>query len=84
MDIDGITISTTAITALLGTGGIGVVIGNAVRRKSDAKKCQECSQHKDHEERLRKLETETAAHIAEIKADIRNICRSLDEVKEKL
>ena len=74
---DGImvSISTAAISALVGAGG-GAWIMSAIGRG----KCSRCP---DHE----RLDTETRLareSIAEIKADLRNICRSLDELRDDL
>ncbi len=52
MNTDGITISTAAITALLGGGGIGYIV-SALR---SGRKCDRCPDHKQHDQRISELE----------------------------
>jgi hypothetical protein len=72
--VDGIEISTTAITALLGGGGLGALIQWSVGRR----KCDKCDAHPALATNVQK----TREDIAAIKADIKNICRSVDELRD--
>lgn len=74
--MDGVTISTAAITAIVGGGGIGWW----VRALADRRKCERCEDHPRLDGDVR----QTREDIAEIRADLRNICRSLDLLREEV
>ena len=74
MIADGITISTTAITALLGGGGLTAWIMNGrIKRK-----CDNCDEH----QKLVVVVANTREDLAAMRADIKNLCRSMDEIRE--
>lgn len=85
MDADGIMISTSAITAVVGSGGIGAWIATAIaRRRAEAARQSQCDHCPDHERLVNKvagIEVQTVERIARMQADIANICRSVDELR---
>lgn len=76
MDLDGISISTAAISALLGGGGLGAL----AMRIWGARRCEHCPDHHAFDTEVRR----TGERIAAMQSDIRNICRSLDELRDDL
>lgn len=74
--MDGVTISTAAITAIVGGGGIGWW----VRALADRRRCEHCPDHHALDTEVRR----TGERIAAMQADIHNICRSLDELRDDL
>ena len=76
MAFDGVTISTAAITALIGGGGIGAWVMRAVSMR----RCDKCDAH----DRIDSESRRTREDIAAIRADIRNICRSVDELRDDI
>lgn len=53
--MDGITISTAAISAILGSGGVSALATWLVNRRSAAR-CDRCPDHKQHDQRIVELE----------------------------
>jgi len=53
--MDGITISTAAISAILGSGGVSALATWLVNRRG-ASRCERCPDHKQHDQRIVELE----------------------------